>query len=230
MIKRIAQTAGFTGLLAALLLTLLQSFWVSPLILQAETYEKSEPAAVEVQEHAAGTAAQHIAEGSAKTAALAVTSARGEITADEHGDDRQQLAQRRRIDPRLPRRVVRDLSAHVLRAENPAEEVVALDDVGGLIADDRFSEHRPAHAAEHGLDGARAAYGELRPIVAERDAALAKTVDRRFKEVQTALSEHAEGDTYVTYDKLTKADTRKLADAVDGLSEPLSRVSGVVLK
>ncbi len=55
MIKRIAQTAGFTGLLAALLLTLLQSFWVSPLILQAETFEKSEPVAV--HEHAAGTAA-----------------------------------------------------------------------------------------------------------------------------------------------------------------------------
>jgi cobalt transporter subunit CbtA len=52
MIKRIAQTAGFTGLLAALLLTLLQSFWVSPLIQQAETYEKSEPVAVEVHEHA----------------------------------------------------------------------------------------------------------------------------------------------------------------------------------
>jgi cobalt transporter subunit CbtA len=56
MIKRIAQTAGFSGLLAALLLTLLQSFWVSPLILQAETYEKSEPVAA-VHEHAAGTAA-----------------------------------------------------------------------------------------------------------------------------------------------------------------------------
>lgn len=55
MIKRIAQTAGFTGLLAALLLTLLQSFWVSPLILQAETFEKSEPVAV--HEHAAGVAA-----------------------------------------------------------------------------------------------------------------------------------------------------------------------------
>ena len=56
MIKRIAQTAGFTGLLAALLLTLLQSFWVSPLILQAETFEKAEPVA-EVHEHATGTAA-----------------------------------------------------------------------------------------------------------------------------------------------------------------------------
>ncbi|AZD67976.1 cobalt transporter subunit CbtA [Pseudomonas chlororaphis] len=58
MIKRIAQTAGFTGLLAALLLTLLQSFWVAPLILEAETYEKAPAAQHEdVHEHAAGTTA-----------------------------------------------------------------------------------------------------------------------------------------------------------------------------
>jgi cobalt transporter subunit CbtA len=57
MIKRIAQTAGFTGLLAALLLTLLQSFWVAPLILQAETYENA-PAG-EVHEHAEGAVAAH---------------------------------------------------------------------------------------------------------------------------------------------------------------------------
>ena len=57
MIKRIAQTAGFTGLLAALLLTLLQSFWVAPLILQAETYEK--PAATHVHEHDASAMPGH---------------------------------------------------------------------------------------------------------------------------------------------------------------------------
>jgi len=60
MIKRIAQTAGFSGLLAALLLTLLQSFWVSPLILQAETFEKAP--ATEIHEHAAGAAHTHDAE------------------------------------------------------------------------------------------------------------------------------------------------------------------------
>ena len=65
MIKRIAQTAGFTGQAAALLLTLLQSFWVAPLILQAETYEKSEPAAVEVHEHAEGAMAAHSHDGKA---------------------------------------------------------------------------------------------------------------------------------------------------------------------
>ncbi|MGX1174326.1 CbtA family protein [Pseudomonas sp. R151218B TE3479] len=60
MIKRIAQTAGFSGLLAALLLTLLQSFWVSPLILQAETFEKAP--ATEVHEHTDGVAHTHDAE------------------------------------------------------------------------------------------------------------------------------------------------------------------------
>ncbi|MBV4552624.1 CbtA family protein [Pseudomonas sp. SWRI102] len=60
MIKRIAQTAGFSGLLAALLLTLLQSLWVSPLIQQAETYEKAPVA--EAHEHVSGAAHSHDAE------------------------------------------------------------------------------------------------------------------------------------------------------------------------
>ena len=47
MIKRIARTAGFTGLSCALLLTLLQSVWVTPLILQAETYEQAPAAQLE---------------------------------------------------------------------------------------------------------------------------------------------------------------------------------------
>ncbi|MCV9917294.1 CbtA family protein [Pseudomonas sp. BT-42-2] len=57
MIKRIARTAGFSGLLAALLLTLLQSVWVSPLILQAETFETAAPA--EQHEHAGEAHAPH---------------------------------------------------------------------------------------------------------------------------------------------------------------------------
>jgi len=61
MIKRIAQTAGFTGLLAALLLTLLQSIWVAPLILKAETFENA-PVATQVHEHAEAAAHSHDAE------------------------------------------------------------------------------------------------------------------------------------------------------------------------
>ena len=61
MIKRIAQTAGFAGLAAALLLTLLQSFWVAPLILQAETFEHA-PAATEVAHEHGAAAHTHDAE------------------------------------------------------------------------------------------------------------------------------------------------------------------------
>jgi cobalt transporter subunit CbtA len=58
MFKRIAQTAGFTGLIAALFLTLLQSFWVVPLILQAETYENAPTE--QVHEHAENAPAGHV--------------------------------------------------------------------------------------------------------------------------------------------------------------------------
>lgn len=57
MFKRILHTAGFSGLLAALLLTLVQSLWVTPLILEAETFEQA-PAAQE-HSHAGEPVAAH---------------------------------------------------------------------------------------------------------------------------------------------------------------------------
>lgn len=62
MIKRIAQTAGFAGLLAAIVLTLLQSLWVTPLIMQAEGFEVAEPATIE-HSHDATAAHGHGAGG-----------------------------------------------------------------------------------------------------------------------------------------------------------------------
>lgn len=54
MIKHLVQTAGFSALLAALLLTALQSLWVAPLILKAETYENA--SVEQVHQHAPGQA------------------------------------------------------------------------------------------------------------------------------------------------------------------------------
>ncbi|MDT3720951.1 CbtA family protein [Pseudomonas oryzihabitans] len=53
MFQRIAFSAGVAGLLAALLLSVLQSLWMTPLILQAETYEvqTEAPAMAEHHEH-----------------------------------------------------------------------------------------------------------------------------------------------------------------------------------
>ncbi|MFJ3487877.1 CbtA family protein [Pseudomonas sp. NPDC090202] len=60
MFKRILTTACYSGAVAALLLSLLQSLWVTPLILQAEVYENAEAGHQQqvpeqpVHEHAAG--------------------------------------------------------------------------------------------------------------------------------------------------------------------------------
>ena len=82
MFKRIAQTAGFSGLLAAMLLTLLQSLWVTPIILEAETYESS-PATVAEHSHQASQAAVH--EHPAPAAEAAAHSHDGEAWGPEDG-------------------------------------------------------------------------------------------------------------------------------------------------
>jgi cobalt transporter subunit CbtA len=51
MFRAIFLSAGVAGLLAALALTLLQSVWITPLILQAETYENGAAAAPAPHDH-----------------------------------------------------------------------------------------------------------------------------------------------------------------------------------
>lgn len=60
MFKQIAHSAGFSGLLAALLLTLLQAIWVTPLIIEAEGYEGGDSSEMLAHDHAeADEAAGH---------------------------------------------------------------------------------------------------------------------------------------------------------------------------
>lgn len=80
------------------------------------------------------------------------------------------------------------------------------------------------------LDGAKTAYAELRPMLVERDPALARTLDTRFKTLQDLLSTHADGDSFKPYTDLTKPEVRALADRVDAVAEPLSRVTAIVLR
>ncbi|MBD8122912.1 CbtA family protein [Pseudomonas lutea] len=62
MFKRILITACYTGAIAALLLTLVQSLWISPLILKAELLENAEATHEHVQTQQAHShaAAEHI--------------------------------------------------------------------------------------------------------------------------------------------------------------------------
>ncbi|KTT47337.1 cobalt transporter [Pseudomonas oryzihabitans] len=67
MFQRIAFSAGVAGLLAALLLSVLQAFWMTPLILQAETYEVQAEAPSMAEHHDHGEAAWSPADGWSRT-------------------------------------------------------------------------------------------------------------------------------------------------------------------
>jgi len=77
---------------------------------------------------------------------------------------------------------------------------------------------------EANVAGAKTAFGAVRPLLRGADASLADEISTRFANVEGALEDYRRGEGFVTYTDLTKADTRKLSQAIDALAEPLSRV------
>ncbi|MGC0420223.1 iron uptake system protein EfeO [Embleya sp. AB8] len=78
------------------------------------------------------------------------------------------------------------------------------------------------------VDGAKKAYDLLKPFVAEKDAALAATLDGEFVNIQGQLAKYKQGEGYVGYDTVDAAKRKELSDVVNALGEPLSKLAGVV--
>jgi iron uptake system component EfeO len=79
------------------------------------------------------------------------------------------------------------------------------------------------------VDGARVGYEGVKPILEEKDPDLAAELDSRFDELQALLDAQREGEGFTTYDQLTPDQVKELSDAVNALSEPLSRLTAAVL-
>ena len=70
---------------------------------------------------------------------------------------------------------------------------------------------------------------DVKPILERRDPALAKALTRRFDEIDRLLDQHKAGNGYVLYTQLSHGEVKRLADAVNALSEPLSHLTAAVL-
>jgi iron uptake system component EfeO len=79
------------------------------------------------------------------------------------------------------------------------------------------------------VKGARIAFEDVKPILANRDPALEKTLTARFAEIDRLLNQQRAGDGYRLYTDLSHAEIKRLADAVNALSEPLSHLTAAVL-
>jgi iron uptake system component EfeO len=94
--------------------------------------------------------------------------------------------------------------------------------------EDRYS-HTDLWDFQANIDGARKCFELLRPALAAKDPDLAQQLEARFTDVVNGLAQYKQGDGYVDYSTVPQDQRRKLADAVNALAEPLSKVASQVV-
>ncbi|HVK21665.1 MAG TPA: iron uptake system protein EfeO [Actinokineospora sp.] len=115
-----------------------------------------------------------------------------------------------------------------LQLANGAKELLDEVATGKITGEEDIFSHTDLWDFRANVDGSQAAVAALRPIVEKKDPALAKTLDERFKAVDTLLEAQRDGSGFKSYDKLTESEIKAFAEAVDALGEPISKVADVV--
>jgi iron uptake system component EfeO len=79
------------------------------------------------------------------------------------------------------------------------------------------------------IEGALVGFEGLRPLLKENDPELDRQIAVEFAAVQALLDAQREGTGFKSYDELSQAEVKELSDAVNALSEPLSKLAAAVV-
>jgi iron uptake system component EfeO len=79
------------------------------------------------------------------------------------------------------------------------------------------------------VEGSDAAFVAVKPLVAKKDPKLVGEIEAQFKKVYASLKPYRRGEGFVSYEELTRSDTRKLAQEIDALAELLSEVPAEIV-
>ncbi|AKT50516.1 iron uptake system protein EfeO [Arsenicicoccus sp. oral taxon 190] len=100
---------------------------------------------------------------------------------------------------------------------------------GKVTGEEEIWSHTDLWDFQANVDGARVAWEGLRPLLKRKDPGLDAQLQLRFGALQKLLDQHRSGAGFVTYDTLSKEEVKALSDAVNALSEPLSRLTAAVV-
>lgn len=116
------------------------------------------------------------------------------------------------------------------KVANGAKEL--LDEVATtkVTGEEEAFSHTDLWDFQANVDGAKQVVESLRPALQTRDPKLLATLDEQFNAVNSLLNRYRVGDGFKFYPELTPDQVHELATAVDGLSEPLSEIAGVVAR
>jgi iron uptake system component EfeO len=92
---------------------------------------------------------------------------------------------------------------------------------GKVTGEEEFWSHTDLWDFQANVDGARVAFEGVEPI--------AETLETRFADLQELLDQQKTATGFTFYDDLTQDEIKALANAVNALAEPLSRLTAAVL-
>ncbi len=124
---------------------------------------------------------------------------------------------------------VQDLTYTGSQMGNGAKELLDEVATGKITGEEEIWSHTDLWDFQANVDGARVTYELLRPIVVLKDEQLADTLDEEFEVVQALLDEQKQGEGFVLYTELSDAEVKEMADAVNALGEPLSKLAAAVV-
>ncbi|SDC69410.1 iron uptake system protein EfeO [Nocardioides lianchengensis] len=124
---------------------------------------------------------------------------------------------------------IQDLDFTVDQIANGSRGLLEEVATGKVTGEEEYWSRTDLWDFQANVDGAKVGYDGVRPLVEQKDAALAEQLDARFAELQELLDAERSGDGFVFYDEMSADQVKGLSDAVNALSEPLSRLTAAVL-
>jgi iron uptake system component EfeO len=124
---------------------------------------------------------------------------------------------------------VETVELQAVQIANGANELLGEVSASKITGEEERYSHIDLVDFEANVEGAEAAFDVVEPLLSGKDPKLAREIEADFKKVYAALVPYRQGDGFVSYEELTQADTRKLAQSIDALAEKLSQVPAQIV-
>jgi iron uptake system component EfeO len=123
---------------------------------------------------------------------------------------------------------VETVDLQAVQIANGANELLGEVSASKITGEEERYSHTDLYDFEANVEGAEAAFEAVKPLLDETDPELGGEIEADFKMVFAELQPYRQGNGFVPYTELTKADTRKLAQSIDTLAEKLSQVPAAI--
>ncbi len=124
---------------------------------------------------------------------------------------------------------VKTVELQAVQIANGANELLGEVSASKITGEEERYSHIDLVDFEGNVEGSEAAFEAVQPLVEEKDPELVKQIEADFAAVYASLEPYREGDGFVLYTELSKADTRKLAQKIDALAEQLSQTPALIV-